>query len=151
MLSKYQYLLKDDNVRRWFENLNTRSVITATIRLRTLGLFCEIKHSTPKEILKVAATKQFKDEFTDFVRLLEKQGKVGSHIIRFKKVLQSWLAYNDFDIRINVNIAGEYDSPTLTNERVPSKEELDKILRMASPRGRRGRSLRMRMLPRQES
>jgi hypothetical protein len=51
-------------------------------------------------------------------------------------VLQSWLAYNDLEIKFNVNIAGEYDSPTLTNERVPSKEELDKILRMATPRAR---------------
>jgi len=35
-----------------------------------------------------------------------------------------------------VNIAGEYETPTIANERVPSKEELDRIVRMATPRGR---------------
>ena len=110
MLSKYQYLLKDDDVRRRFENLNTRSVITATVSLRTLGLFCELRHTSPKEIVGAANTKQFKDEFTDFVRSLEKEGKAGSYIIRFKKVLQCWLAYNDIEIKFNVNIARAYDT-----------------------------------------
>jgi hypothetical protein len=95
-----------------------------------------MRHTSPREILTTASSKQFKDEFTDFVRSLEKEGRAGSYIIRFKKVLQSWLAYNDVDVKFNVNIAREYDSPTLANERVPSKEELDKILRMATPRAR---------------
>ena len=140
MPSKYQNLLKNDDVRRWFENLNTRSVITATVSLRTLGLFCEMRHTSPKDIPTTANIKQFKDEFTDFVRSLEKEGKAGSYIIRFKKVLQSWLAYNDLEIKFNVNIAGEYNSRTLANERVPSKDELDKILRMATPRAQTGQT-----------
>jgi len=60
----------------------------------------------------------------------------GSYIVRFKKVLQSWLSYNYLEIKFKLNIAREYDSPTLMNEKEPSKEELDKILRMATPRAR---------------
>ena len=78
MPSKYQYLLKDDDVRRWFENLNTRSVITATVSLRTLGLFRKMRHTTPREIVTIINTTQFKDEFTastSNLMWMEKSGK----------------------------------------------------------------------------
>lgn len=39
-------------------------------------------------------------------------------------------------MKLKVNIKGEYDTPTIANERVPSKVELDKIIRMATPRAR---------------
>jgi len=39
-------------------------------------------------------------------------------------------------VKLKVNIKGEYDTPTIANERVPSKVELDKIIRMATPRAR---------------
>jgi len=134
--AKYLDLLKDPDVRRWFENLGAKSVVTATVWLRGLGLYCQLNETTPKEILKAAKSKAFRDGFTDFVRRLEKEGKAGSYIARFKKVLHSWLAYNGVAIRLKVNIAGEYDTPTIASERVPSREELDKIIRMATPRGR---------------
>jgi len=35
-----------------------------------------------------------------------------------------------------VNIASEYDTLIIRDEHVPSKEELDRILRMTTPRGR---------------
>ena len=136
MPNKYASLLNDPDVRRWFENLKSRSIITATVYLRSLGLYCELNQILPQQILAAADTKKFRDEFTDFVRKFESEGKAGSYIVRFKKVLNSWFAYNNLNVKLKVNIAGENDTPTLREERVPSKEELDKILRMASPRGR---------------
>ena len=136
MQSKYAYLLEDVDVKRWFENLAARSKVTAMVYLRTLGLYCEMNKTDPKALLTVAKTKEFRDGFIDFVRSLERQGKAGSYIVRFKKVLRSWLSFNGLDIKLKVNIAGEYDAPTIRDERVPSKEELDRIIRMATPRGR---------------
>jgi site-specific recombinase XerC len=136
MRARYNYLLEDEDVRRWYENLEAKSRVTASVYLRTLGLYCELNKTDPKSILKVARSKSFRDSFIDFVRRLEKQGKAGSYIARFKKVLRSWLAYNGLDIKFKVNIAGEYDTPTIASERVPSKEELERIIRMATPRGR---------------
>ena len=78
--------------------------------------------------------KKFKNDFIDFVRLLENQGKAGSYIVRFKKTLRSWLKFNDIDLKIDVKIKGENESPKIANERVPSKEELSRILRKASTR-----------------
>jgi site-specific recombinase XerC len=136
MKSKYTQLLEDADINRWFENLKARSVVTATVYLRTLGLYCELNQTTPKNLLKIAQTKTFRDSFMDFVRQLEKEGKAGSYITRFKKVLHSWFAYNGLDVKLKVNIAGERDTPTIINERIPNKEELDRIMRMASPRAR---------------
>jgi site-specific recombinase XerC len=136
MKARYLDLLRDDDVRRWFENLRAKSALTATVYLRGLGYFCQLNQTTPREILKAAKSEAFRDRFTDFVRRLEKEGKAGSYIARFKKVLHSWLAYNGVPVRLKVNIAGEYDTPTIESERVPSKEELDRIARMATPRGR---------------
>lgn len=136
MKGKYAYLLKDRDVKRWFDNLAAKSIITATVYLRTLGYYCELNKTDPKALLKVAGSKAFRDGFMDFVRELESEGKAGSYITRFKKVLRSWLSFNGLDVKLKVNIAKEYETPTIADERVPSKAELDKILRMATLRGR---------------
>jgi site-specific recombinase XerC len=136
MKAKYSSLLKDEDVRRWFDNLAAKSIITATVYLRVLGLYCDLNQTSPKEILRSAKTKAFRDNFADFIRRLEREGKAGSYLARFRKVLHSWLAYNGLNVRLKVNIAGEYDTPTLASEKVPSKEDLEKIIRMATPRAR---------------
>ena len=67
--SKYRHLLEDQDIRRWYENLEAKSVITATVYLRTLGLYCELEKTSPKEILSEARSKRFRDGFTDFIRM----------------------------------------------------------------------------------
>ncbi len=64
-------------MRRWFENLRAKSVLTATVALRNLGHYCELTVTTPKEIMNRARLndKDFRYEFADFVRKLEKEGK----------------------------------------------------------------------------
>lgn len=134
--AKYRNLLNDEDVRRWYENLAAKSVLTATVYLRSLGFYCALNDTSPRKILKEAESKDFRDGFSDFVRRLEKEGKAGSYIARFKKVIISWLAYNNVSVKLKVNICGESDTPTIANERVPTKEELAKIIRKASTRGR---------------
>lgn len=134
--SKYKHLLEEPDVRRWFENLEAKSVITATVYLRTLGLYCGLAETSPRKILAEARSKRFRDGFTDFIRRMEKEDKAGSYVERFKKVILSWTSYNNLEVKLKVNIKGSSDTPTIANERVPSKDELSRILRMASPRGR---------------
>ncbi|MCL4438966.1 MAG: site-specific integrase [Candidatus Thermoplasmatota archaeon] len=138
MQPKYRELLLDEDVRRWYENLRAKSVLTATVALRNLGHYCELTQTTPKEILNKAREneKEFRYEFQDFVRKMEKEGKAGSYIARFKKVILSWLKFNDIRLQLTVNISGENETPTIANERVPSKEELARTLRKATSRGR---------------
>ncbi len=78
MRAKYAYLLRDEDVRRWFDNLAAKSYLTATVYLRNLGFYCELNRTDPKALLKVAKTKAFRDGFTDFVRRLESEGKAVS-------------------------------------------------------------------------
>ncbi len=134
--AKYKGLLNDEEVKRWFDNLAANSYITATVYLRALGLYCELNGTDREGILKMAETKELRDSFSDFVRRLEREGKAGSYIARFKRVLHSWLSYNGLNVRLKVNIRGEHGSPRIAGERVPSREELDRILRMATPRAR---------------
>jgi len=121
----------------WYKNLQGGSIITAETYLRTLGLYCKLTKNTPESILEKARKGDLKSEFINFVNDLQSQGKAGSYIIRFKKVLNSWLTFNNLDSKLQgVKIKGANLTPTIQDERPPTKEELDKILRNASLRGR---------------
>ena len=136
MKPKYLTLLKDDKVKRWYENLKAKSALTASVYLRGLGYYCELEKTKPNEIIQNIAKPDFKDAFMDFIRKMEKNGYTGSYIARFKRVLRSWSRFNGIDVKLDVNIKGENESPTLDNERVPNKEELSRLLRKATARGR---------------
>ena len=71
MSSKYSTLLEDQDVRRWIDNLAANSAITAEVYLRTMGLYCDLEHTTPNKILKDAPSKRFRDQFTDFVHCVQ--------------------------------------------------------------------------------
>ena len=134
--SKYLDLLKNEKVRRWYENLNAKSYLTATTWLRTLGLYCELEKTSPDKILESMNKPDFRDKFADFVRKMEREGKAGSYIIRYKKVLRSFGRFNNKNVELNINIANDHLSPTIENERVPNKDELSRLLRKATSRGR---------------
>jgi site-specific recombinase XerD len=133
---KYLGLLENVKVRRWYENLNARSYLTATTWLRTLGLYCELEKTSPDKILEGMNKPDFRDKFADFVRKMEREGKAGSYIIRYKKVLRSFGRFNNKNVELNINIANDHLSPTIENERVPNKDELSRLLRKATSRGR---------------
>ncbi|MEM3873089.1 MAG: site-specific integrase, partial [Nitrososphaeria archaeon] len=91
--------------------------------------------------LKEAKKPEFRDTFMDFVRKLEKEGKAGPYIIRFKKVIRSGLKFNGINTVLDVNIANENVNLTIMDERVPTKEELSKLIRIGSARGREAISM----------
>ena len=123
MSAQYSNPLLDEDVRRWYENF-VKSILTASVYLGGLGLYCSLIDTTPRKMLQEATGKRFRDDFLDFVRRLEKEGKAGSFISRFKKILLSWLAHNNLSVKLKVNIAGESDTPTIADERIPTMEEL---------------------------
>ena len=113
-----------------------KSSVTAGVYLRTLGLYCELNSTTPSQILVDSRKKTFDKKFTIFVRKMESMDKKGSYIIRFKKVLRSWLKFNDRIINFKVNIKEADQNPTTMNERIPTKEAFSTAIRKASTRGR---------------
>ncbi len=137
MKSKYASLLEDDKVRRWYENMRARSVLTATTLLRTLGYYCELQNTTPEKLLiDMERQEKFRNDFLDFIRKMEGKGYAGAYIKRFKEMLKSFSKFSGKILDLNVNIRGENLYLTLENERVPNKEELSRLLRKATSRGR---------------
>jgi hypothetical protein len=63
----------------------------------------------------------------DSVGLMEKRGYAGSYIVNILKAVCSWLSFNRIDLKVKVKIKGVQDTPTLKDERIPTKEELKKI------------------------
>ncbi len=70
-----------------------------------------------------------------------REGKAGSYIARYKKVLRSWLGFYGIDFKFGVNIAYENRAPRVEGERIPEKNELAKILRSGSLRAKLAISL----------
>lgn len=135
--SRYNDLRENQQVMRWYRNVQQGSKITGDVYLRTLGLYCKINHKTPEELLEDAKEGKLKHDFMDFVFKMDNKGKAGSYVVRFKKVLVSWVSFNDLDANLGgVKIQGANISPTLIDERPPLKNEIDAILRAASIRGR---------------
>ncbi|MEM3226680.1 MAG: site-specific integrase, partial [Thermoplasmata archaeon] len=116
--------------------MRARSAISADVWLRNLGLYCELNNITPEIIIENAKNGKLKNEFMDFVRKMESEGKAGSYIVKFKYTLRSWLIFNDIDYKMNVNIANEGENPMTMNERIPTKDELARMLRESTKRGR---------------
>ena len=135
--SRWDALRETGNTARWYRNLQQGSPITADVYVRTLGLYCERNHTTPEQILADAKSGALRDGLIDFVAMLQGEGKRGSYIVRFKKVLNSWCLFNGVEPKLkDIKIRGANDASTLSSESPPRKEELAKILRLASTRGR---------------
>ncbi|MEM4091287.1 MAG: hypothetical protein QXQ46_11215 [Thermoplasmatales archaeon] len=128
--------MKHERVRRWYENLNANSILTGKVWLRILGYYCELENTAPDILLQEMKKDDFRDKFADFVRKLEKEGKAGTYIKRFKNVLRSFAKFNGITMKLSINIAGDRQNLTIENERVPSKEELSRLLRKATSRGK---------------
>ena len=136
--AKYLDLFENQKVKRWYKNLEAKSVLTATVYLRTLGYYCELNNTDPEALLREVGKDSFRNRFSDFIREMEKKGKLGSYLIRFRRVLSSWFRFNGIDasLMLSVNMKGEHESPTVANERIPTKEELSSMIRKSSARGR---------------
>jgi len=63
----------------------------------------------------------------DYVSDLEAAGRAGSYIESALKAVKSWLAHNNLEIKRKIKIRGARDTPTLRNERIPTREELRRI------------------------
>jgi integrase len=134
---KHDDLRKNENVMRWYRNLEQGAKITADVYIRTLGLYCKENRTDPLKIVEDARSGKLRIEFMDFVHRQIGEGKAGSYILRFKKIISSWVKFNSLEAHLaEVKIRGSNVSPTVMNERVPQKDELKRILRMATTRAK---------------
>jgi integrase len=124
---KYASLLDDVDVKRWFDNLARGSKITADIYLRRLGRFCVSHGLTPKDLVSMTSA-QVADLLMDTVTAMEREGNSGSYIETVVKVIRSWLDHNGEELKTKIKIRGARDTPSLKDERIPTQDELRRIL-----------------------
>jgi len=132
--AKHRHLLQDKTLKRWHDNLARGSVITADVYLRRLGAFCKENHQTPHGLASMG-TRKIENLLMDYVTDNEKKF-AGSYLQTTVKVVKSWLNYNDVELRHKIKIRGANETPSLKDERVPTKEELRRILLSATKQAR---------------
>ena len=132
----YENIEKNERVNRWYLNIRARSPISADIWRRALGMYCRVNNTTPEGILDMARDGTLRDNFQDFVIKMMAEGRKGAYLAKVKQILHSWLKFNDVNYKIRINIANERINETTMDERVPTKEELSRILRMGTLRSR---------------
>ncbi|MCJ7574592.1 site-specific integrase [Candidatus Bathyarchaeota archaeon] len=122
----YRHLLSDTKVKRWFDNVARGSRVTAEVYLRRLGAFSKLHETTPAGLLSMSDEELY-DLVLDHVTSME-QRQSGSYVHSTVKAVKSWLSHNRRELKGKIRIKGAQDTPTLKGERVPTKEELRKIL-----------------------
>ncbi len=123
----YAHLLKDADVKRWHENVSRGSYVTADVYLRRLGSFCTHFKKEPSGLAALSESELY-NLMLDYVSFMEKSGKTGSYIKSALKAVKSWLSHNGKEVRRKIKIKGSEDTPSLKEERVPTTEELKRIL-----------------------
>ena len=132
-------LAENETVRLWYENLKRKSDLTAGVYLRGLNYYCKRMETDPDKILRDASNDNgdlLQRDFMKFVSVMESEGKKGAYIARYKKVIHSWAKFNAIRFRLIANIENENINENVQDERVPTNEELGKILRRAGLRER---------------
>jgi len=133
--SKYLRLLEDPSVQRWHRNVARGSQITADVYMRRLGHVCATRSTSPSALLTLSS-KQRRDFVADLVSDMEDAGRAGSYVLSTLRAIKSWLAFNGAPLEHPIKVRGAQATPTLEKERVPTQDELRRILLAASPRER---------------
>ena len=123
---KYLNLTKDADVGRWYDNVSRGSQVTADVYLRRLGSFCRSFDITPAGLVSLSES-ELHNLLLDCVSSMEKAGRAGSYIESMLKAVRSWLSHNGKEVKRKIRIKGARDTPSLKDERVPTKEELKRI------------------------
>lgn len=125
---QYSELLKDDNLRRWYNNNSKGSLILADVYLRALGRFCASVKLSPDGFAKLPCRKM-EDVVQDFIDGLEATKEYSpGYIESYLKAIKSWATWNRKQFERKIKIAGARKRPTLENERIPTQDELGRAL-----------------------
>lgn len=130
--------MKDNDFRRWFENLARGSEHTARVRARDLFRFLREQDMTPESIVKLAREDRSKveDLLMDYVTELHRKKLSPGYMENYLKAVKSWMSFNGIELVRKIKIGNSGATPTLEDERVPTREELRQLLLYADERGR---------------
>ena len=135
-ITKKDSLLSNQDIRRWHDNLARSSIVTAEVRLRKLGKFCENNKITPMELIELGQKhpRAIADLLEDTITTMEKQRKAPQYIKAIITSVKSWLHHYDIEVKRRIRIANVDATPTLADERVPDATELKELFNRANLR-----------------
>lgn len=137
--ARWAYLMDENpNFRRWYENLARGSEGTARERARVLYRFLRKHDMTPRSLVQLAREdrRRVEDVLMDFIARLHKKGYSPGYMENYLKAVRSWLEFNEIKLIRRIQIGNRNATPTIEDERVPTKKELRQIMNYASERGR---------------
>jgi integrase len=131
----HRELLNDPTIRRWYSNNKKGSRVRADVYLRSVSRFCfSYAKMHPSEFARLTV-EEMENLATDFVDYMEgalnpKSGKkyAPGYIDSYVKSIRSWADWNKKTFLRNIKISNLTKTPTLENERVPTPDELRKVL-----------------------
>lgn len=135
-ITKKDSLLSNKDIRRWYDNLARSSIVTAEVRLRKLGRFCENNKITPQELIDLGLRdpRAVSDLLEDNITTMEKQKHAPQYIKAVMTSVKSWLHHFDIEIKRKIKISNVDATPTLADERVPDATELAELFNRADLR-----------------
>ncbi|MCW3992553.1 MAG: site-specific integrase, partial [Candidatus Bathyarchaeota archaeon] len=137
--ARWAFLLNEDPVfRRWYENLARGSEWTARTRARDLYRFLRKHDMTPGGLVELAERDRrgVENLLMDFIAELHEESYSPGYIENYLKTVRSWLEFNEIRLVRKIKIGKRGRTPTIEDERVPTRDELGQILNYAGERGR---------------
>jgi len=129
--------LSNPTIRSWWTSRKLRSTLSADVDLRKLGLLLQRIRQTPTGVVGLAqrSPDRLRDLLVTYAASLQKKGRTDAYVAKTFRGLRSWLEFNSIDFDRYPKLSSVSGS-TLRSERVPTPEELRRILSGLSPRGR---------------
>ena len=131
-------ILENVKVKRWYENLEVRSTVTAGVYLRNLSLWMEYLRLDPDTLIELAKNnfEEFKGRVANQIRQREREGIQGASISTSIKPIISYLKFHNIVVKLNLNIKNENRNFNAEREIISEKYQLRSVLLKATKRER---------------
>jgi integrase len=129
-------LLANADIQGWIKD--HRSPSTAKTQLEQLELFCRRTQLDPAAVVSLASekpNKAFRSKVLDWVEAERRAGRPDLYIKTVWYAAKSWLRFNEIGLEWSPPLDAQ-PAATLEAERVPTAEELRRLLSVLSPRDR---------------
>ena len=137
VLGRHRVLLEDPLVKSWWDERSLRSRLSADSYLRHIGLFVERLNRKPAELLALARDDPdaFRALLVKYAAEQKRAGLLDSYISKSFEGLRAFFKHHRvrFD---EFPPLSPIRGASLTDERVPSQQELGQVLERLSQRGR---------------
>ena len=137
ILGRHRALLDDPPVHSWWMERSLRSRLSADTYLRHIGLFCERLALRPQGLVDLARDRPelLRRRLVEYAHAQHRAGRLDSYIAKSFEGLRSFLRHQEVPFDRWPALA-PIRGASLARERVPTPEELSRILEQLSPRGR---------------